>query len=77
MGLPISPGEYSRWLPPSSSAQRGAAGGHSPSIAYFMSCAKRFHITSALIFPTFSSWGNLGQGGSVGARCSEREKEPP
>ena len=34
-------------------------GGHSPSIAYFISWANRFHITSALILPTFNSWGNL------------------
>lgn len=30
-----------------------------PSSAYFMSCAKSVHMTSALTFPTFSSWGNL------------------
>lgn len=30
-----------------------------PSIAYFISCANMFHMTSALILPTFSSWGNL------------------
>lgn len=34
-------------------------GQHLPSIAYFISWANMFHITSALIFPTFSSWGNL------------------
>lgn len=33
----------------------------SPSMAYFMSWANRFHITSALILPTFSSWGNLAK----------------
>lgn len=30
-----------------------------PSMAYFISWAKRLHITSALILPTASSWGNL------------------
>lgn len=35
---------------------------HSPSIAYFISWANRFHITSALILPTLSSWGNLNAG---------------
>lgn len=30
-----------------------------PSSAYFISWAKSCHITSALTFPTFSSWGNL------------------
>ncbi len=30
-----------------------------PSMAYIISWANMFHITSALIFPTFSSWGNL------------------
>lgn len=30
-----------------------------PSMAYFISCANIFHMTSALILPTFSSWGNL------------------
>lgn len=35
---------------------------HSPSIAYFISWANRFHITSALILPTLSSWGNLDEG---------------
>ena len=37
---------------------------HSPSIAYFISWANRFHITSALILPTLSSWGNLNGGGT-------------
>ena len=32
---------------------------HLPSMAYFISCANIFHMTSALILPTFSSWGNL------------------
>lgn len=31
----------------------------SPSMAYFISWANKFHMTSALIFPTFSSCGNL------------------
>lgn len=28
-------------------------------MAYFISWANKFHMTSALIFPTFSSCGNL------------------
>lgn len=32
---------------------------YSPSIAYFISMAKRFHMISALILPIFNSCGNL------------------
>lgn len=32
---------------------------NSPSIAYFISMAKRVHMISALILPIFNSWGNL------------------
>lgn len=47
----------------------------SPSIAYFISWANRFHITSALILPTLSSWGNLDGGEKKGllSICTQRE----
>lgn len=50
---------------------------HSPSIAYFISWANRFHITSALILPTLSSWGNLDEGEKRRLLLCTSQKEKP